>query len=161
MKKIVFYLTLVFLFTSCEKDLMFDEKIPNSISYDWPGYSNPKPVESLGRQAVSGWANVYDYAFRMSLDGSQVDPNPLDILSFAIPHVGPNGVTIYENVTNDATYTVNKIEGEWIYYTIRSEVGHTLKYNLAKKTGASSYVWFLRYGFTDDGINNIIPFVTY
>ncbi|PKM91372.1 hypothetical protein CVU82_02130 [Candidatus Falkowbacteria bacterium HGW-Falkowbacteria-1] len=160
MKKIIFFLTFALLLTSCEKEFVFDEKAPGDSTYDWPGYPVPRPVEELGRTAASGWSNVYDYTFRMHLDGSQSDPNPLTIETFAIPHVGPHGVTIYTNVTNDATYTISKIENGWIYYTIRSEAGNTLKYNLAKKTGTSSYTWFLRYGLTtDDGTTNMVTFV--
>ncbi|MFA7365183.1 MAG: hypothetical protein WCZ12_02375, partial [Patescibacteria group bacterium] len=78
-----------------------------------------------------------------------------------IPHVGPGGVLIYENVANDATYTIDRISGSYIYYTIRSEAGHTLKYNIAKKNGATN-VWFLRHGLSrDDGTNNMVTFVTY
>lgn len=166
MKKTAIIVTLIFaaLFSGCEKEdyyLLNEQTQNNNDGYVWPGGANPKPVEDLGRTAVSGWNNVYDYKFRIHLDGSQIDPVPLDINTFGIPHVGPGGVTIYTNVSNDATYTITEIKNGYIYYTIRSERGHTLKYNLAKRSG-SNWTWFLRYGLNhDDGQNNIISFLTY
>lgn len=162
MKKLVLLLIFAALFSGCEKEEWnyLSENDSTTNNYVWPGHASPRPVENLGRTAVSGWTNVYDYKFRMHLDGSQTDPNPLDINSFAIPHVGPGGVTIYTNVNNDATYTIDKIENGYIYYTIRSQSGNTLKYNLAKKVG-NTYSWFLRYGLTsDDGTSNIVTLVT-
>lgn len=163
MKKLFFLMILASIFTACQKeewDYPEGQSPDNPTNYNWPGYPAPKPVENLGRTTVSGWTNVYDYTFRMHLDGSQADPNPLDVNSFAMPHVGPGGVTIYTNASNDATYTITRIEGGYIYYTIRSQSGHTLKYNLAKRTG-SSWTWFLRYGLTvDNGTDNMITFTT-
>ncbi|MFA5644339.1 MAG: hypothetical protein WC928_02310 [Patescibacteria group bacterium] len=132
-----------------------------SETFNWQG-CNPRPIESLGKIKAEGWSNVFDYSFRISLDGSSVDPNPLSLSSFSIPHVGPNGITIYNNVDNDATYTINKIQNGWVYYTIRSESGHTLKYNISKMPGAIPGDWFLKHGLShDDGINNMISFTTY
>ncbi|HOZ53657.1 MAG TPA: hypothetical protein PK142_03200 [bacterium] len=134
-----------------------DGSDPDPVAYTWPG-CNPKPVEFLSKTEAPGWPNCYDYSFRLSLDGSQTDPNPLTLESFSIPHVGPGGITIYENVENDATYTITKVSGGYIYYTIRSERGHTLKYNISKRDGTRE-VWFLRYGLTvDDGVNNMVTF---
>ncbi|HNV12574.1 MAG TPA: hypothetical protein PK686_00915 [bacterium] len=161
-KMFALLLVLAALSSGCEKEewKYLEDDGNGTSSYTWPGYPAPKQVESLGRAAVSGFTNVYDYTFRMHLDGSQTDPNPLDISSFAIPHVGPGGVTIYTNVSNDATYTITKIENGYIHYTIRSQIGHTLKYNLAKRTG-STWTWFLRYGLTvDNGIDNMVTFTT-
>jgi len=163
MKKIAIMLIFAALFSGCEKDEFYlpDQENQNNADYVWPGSANPRPIEDLGRTAVTGWTNVYDYEFRVHLDGSQIDPVPLDIESFSIPHVGPEGTTIYENVDNDATYTISSIENSYIYYTIRSERGHTLKYNLARKSG-QSWIWFLRYGLTNDnGEDNMISFDTY
>ncbi|MDD3711036.1 MAG: hypothetical protein PHP37_00290 [Patescibacteria group bacterium] len=168
MKKLFFLFAVVALLGSCKE---FEMPAPNGASgetptgYIWPGHATPKPVEFLGKTQVS--SGVYDYAFRMHLDGSQVDPNPLTLSSFSIPHVGPtgcapsNGDVIYHNVDNDAQYYIDKIEGGWIYYRIRSTIGHTLKYNISKMPGAIPGWWFLKYGLLDDdGINNIITFVT-
>jgi hypothetical protein len=162
MKKIAILLIFAALL-GCEKDEFYlpDQYQDDIDGYVWPGVANPRPVEDLGRTAVSGWSNVYDYNFRIHLDGSQIDPVPLDIESFAIPHVGPEGTTIYENVNNDATYTISSIENGYIYYTIRSEEGHTLKYNLARRSG-QNWIWFLRHGLTNDnGQDNMISFQTY
>lgn len=177
MKKIIIFLaTLVAMtFTSCEKDSYQpkscascetgdDDGSQNNTDdgYKWPGYPIAHEPMFISRSQVSGYSNVYDYKFSIHLDGSQIDPKPSEgIETFAIPHVGPGGVLIYENVANDATYTINSINGSYIYYTIRSEAGHKLKYNIAKREGAS-YVWFLRYGLSeDDGTTNIVTFVTY
>lgn len=155
---------LLALGTSCQKyefnpdGTVQGEIINPETTYTWPG-CNPKPVEFLGKTEAPGWENCYDYSFRLSLDGSQIDPNPLTIESFSIPHVGPGGVTIYENVENDATYTITKVSGGYIYYTIRSERGHTLKYNISKRDGTRE-VWFLRHELTvDDGSSNMVTFV--
>lgn len=155
---------LLALGTSCQKYEFNPDGSSNvdpvnpGTTYTWPG-CNPKPVELLGKTEAPGWPNCYDYSFRLSLDGSQTDPNPLTIESFSIPHVGPGGITIYQNVENDATYTITKVSGGYIYYTIRSERGHTLKYNISKREGTKE-VWFLRYGLTvDDGSSNMVTFI--
>jgi hypothetical protein len=175
-KLIIFLLALVAMtFTSCEKD-SYEPKSCSTCqvgddssnddtgetAYEWPGYPIPHEPIFVSRNKVSGYSNVYDYKFSIHLDGSQIDPEPSEgVKSFAIPHVGPGGVLIYENVANDATYTINSINGSYIYYTIRSEAGHELKYNIAKREG-TSYIWFLRYGLSkDDGTTNVITFVTY
>lgn len=154
-------------FSACEKEEIYKtpswtsgQSTTTTGSYTWPGQARTTQPESLGKSAVSGWANVYDYKFRIHLDGSQVDPNPLILSEFGIPHVGPGGVLIYNNVANDATYIINKIEGGYVYYTIRSEAGHTLKYNLARKVGNNQWIWWLVIQ-VDDGINNIISFKAY
>ncbi len=127
-------------------------------NFNWTG-CHPRPVDTLGITQVGG--NVYDYRFRMHLSGSQIDPNPLVKSEFFIPHVGPGGVLIYNNVANDATYTIDKICSGWVYYTIRSEKGHELKYNISRKK-SGKHIWFLRYGLQyDDGVTNIITFKTY
>lgn len=125
--------------------------------FPWNGCDPQDPV-SLGRTAVYG--NVYDNHFKMWLGGSQCDPNPLALGTFAIPHVGPNGIVIYNNVANDATYTITGISADgWVYYTIRSESGHTLKYNIAKNKNGT-WIWFLKKGLPyDDGVNNIITVI--
>lgn len=168
MKKILFFFAVVALLGSCKE---FEMPAPSGNSgetptgsYTWTG-CNPKPVELLGKSQVA--SGSYDYSFRMHLDGSQVDPNPLTLSSFSIPHVGPtgcapnNGDVIYHNVPNDAQYYLDKIENGWIYYRIRSAPGHALKYNISKMPGAIPGRWFLRHGLVyDDGVNNIITFVT-
>lgn len=126
--------------------------------FKWNGCQPQTPI-FLGRQIVSGYTNVYDNFFKIYLGGSLVDPNPLYISSFSIPHVGPGGQTIYVNVINDATYTITAIDNTYLYYTIRCIEGSTLKYNIAKFY-AGEWRWFLRYdqGYQlnyDDGINNI------
>lgn len=167
MKKLFFFFALAIVLTSCEKEWAFMESegkgegSTTGTNYIWPGHPNPKPLEFLGKaNAGGGLVNVFDYSFRIHLDGSCVDPNPLEISRFAIPHVGPGGITIYSNVQNDATYTVKKIENGYLYYTIRSQQGHELKYNIAVKDG-DRYTWFLTYELRntgDDGKNNIITF---
>jgi hypothetical protein len=168
MKKLFFLFAVVALLGSCKE---FEMPGPNNTpgetptgQYSWPG-CNPRPVEFLGRSQVA--SGSYDYSFRMHLDGSQVDPNPLTLSSFSIPHVGPkgcapsNGDVIYYNVANDAQYYLDKIENGWIYYRIRSAPGHTLKYNISKMPGPIPGNWFLRHGLAyDDGVNNIIIFTT-
>ncbi len=167
MKKIFFLTTLIMtilMIISCKEIEIPVPECPEDndkspVTYYWPGYAIPKPVEFQGKTQVS--SGVYDYAFRMHLNGSQVDPNPLTLISFSIPHVGPNGDVIYRNVPNDAQYTITSIEGEWVYYTIRSAPGHILRYNISKMTGPIPGNWFLKHGLPyDDGINNIITFAT-
>ncbi len=161
--------SLLLIFGSCQK--REDEFRPSNdptnpgynnnynYTYSWPGCF-PKAPEFLGKNEAPGWPNVFDYKFRLSLDGSQVDPNPLDVNRFSIPHVGPNGVLIYNNVENDATYTITGISNGFVYYTIRSEKGHELKYNISIDYNGKE-VWFLRYGLTkDDGETNVITFFT-
>jgi hypothetical protein len=131
----------------------------NGVPYfNWVGCQPQTPI-FLGRTLVSGYTNVYDNFFKIYLGGSLVDPNPLYISSFSIPHVGPGGQTIYVNVINDATYTITSIDNTYLYYTIRCTEGSTLKYNIAKFFNGD-WRWFLRYdeGYKlnyDDGINNI------
>jgi hypothetical protein len=165
MKNLIIVLIMLSLgLVSCKK---WETEVPRSPSdsdnteeFNWTG-CDPMPVEELEKIPVEGWNNVYDYKFRMHLNGSQIDPNPLIKEEFSIPHVGPGGKLIYSNVANDATYTIDKIYAGWVYYTIRSEKGHKLKYNIARKEG-NEYIWFLKYGLNhDDGINNIITFETY
>lgn len=170
MRKLVIFSFLVFALISCEKNeqdwgktaVPIDENNKGGVEYVWPGYPAPKQVELLSRTAAPGWPGVYDYKFRIHLDGSQVDPYPLNLQTFAIPHVGPGGALIYDNVENDATYTINQISSPWIHYTIRARgTGDTLKYNLAKIEGERR-IWFLRHGLTrDDGNTNMIIFVTH
>ncbi len=165
-------IAVVALLSSCKKYDMATPNIPrnpgngggdNNYSYVWTG-CKPSPVQEIGKTPVGTSVNgiaIFDYQFRMSLDGSQIDPNPLRLERFEIPHVGPGGVTIYENVANDATYTITKISDGYIYYTIRSEIGHTLKYNISVLNG-SQRIWFLCYGLAnDDNVNNIITFVSH
>lgn len=168
MKKIaLFIVILAIALSACQKfeitgpppsDQVYKPEQPNQPNgYTWNG-CNPRPVEELGKIPVSGYNNVFDYSFRIHLDGSQINPNSGQ---FSIPHVGPGGILIYNNVANDATYTITQISGGWIYYKIRSEAGHTLKYNIAV-WGNNQWVWFLVYSLPyDDGVNNIITFFTY
>lgn len=170
MKKLVILCFFAAILVSCDKnDPLFCEGLqpqnpqpPIQNNYVWPGFPIPRAVEFLSRVAVPGQNNIFDYSFRMHLDGSQIDPNPLTISSFAIPHVGPNGVVFYNNIANNATYTITSINAPWIYYTIRARgSGDVLKYNIAKRQGPD-YIWFLRHGLSvDDGRTNIITFTTH
>lgn len=157
-KNFLFLFSILFLFflVSCEKE----NSSPDGVNelYKWSGV-NPKPISYLGKESTS-IANVYDYYFKVHLDGSQINPAPFDLSTFGIPHVGPGGSTIYDNVENDATYTITKIEGAYLYYTIRSQVGNNLKYNLAKWNG-TKWIWFLCHGLSnDDNNSNMIIFTT-
>lgn len=123
-------------------------------TFNWIG-CNPEAPIALGRSLVVGYNNVYDNYFKIYLGGSLVDPNPLYMATFSIPHVGPGGQMLYVNVANDATYTITAISGGYVFYTIRCIEGSVLKYNIAKYDG-TKWCWFLRYGLPyDDGINNI------
>jgi len=147
-----------FEITAPDNQIYYPAQPGQQSNYVWNG-CNPQPEEFLGKTPVSGYSNVFDYSFRIHLSGSQINPISNQ---FSIPHVGPGGILIYYNVANDATYTITQISGGWVYYTIRSESGHTLKYNIAVwDSSQGKWIWFLRYGLPyDDGVNNMIIFYT-
>ena len=177
MKKLLVLLTVTLFLWSCE-----EVTVPQPISsgpttdyyhqgqgqsgedvpyFNWTSCNPQEPVY-LGKNEVGN--GVYDYLFKVYLGGSLVDPNPLYMSTFSIPHVGPGGRLIYDNVANDATYTITGIDNQYLYYTIRSIKGSVLKYNIAKYYNGA-WRWFLRrdsgYSLSyDDGVNNIYSFKT-
>lgn len=158
------FLTLAL--SGCEKDYDFEKSSPNpDPNGDYNYVYNPKPMEYLGSAYVSGLTrtDVWDYRFKISLGNSKVNPNGLTI---KVPHVGPGGTTIYDNVSNDAYYTVTVTYSDgYAYLTIRTATmvttGCKLKFNLS----AGNNTWFLASGSyvqnptldhaTDDGANNL------
>lgn len=127
--------------------------------FAWTAGMTQRPLDTIGRQLVTG--NVYNYNFRMYLGNSQCNPNPLYLYSFGIPHVNSQGQTVYPNSSNEAQYNITSISGGWVYFTIRCEAGHLLKFNVAKFYNGQ-WIWFLRYGlYPDDNENNIYSFYTY
>ncbi|MEI7451916.1 MAG: hypothetical protein WCK37_01785 [Candidatus Falkowbacteria bacterium] len=122
-------------------------------------------VSSLGTKSSRGYPSV-KATFTVSLANSKVDPRNGTL---NIPHVGPGGVTIYSNVANDATYTIEKIDkaNGTITVSIATDVppsGYTdLLFNFNVDNGDGKLHWFQAYGtyakcknsLTDDGSTNI------
>ena len=180
MKKItIFLIPLILAFGACQKiefnpdgSVRGDNNNPGynnpGSSYFWPGCRPEAPV-LISRTEAPGWPGVFDYQFKLSLNGSQIDPHPLILGEFSIPHVKNGGGIIYHNVANEATYTLNKIEGGFIFYTIRSEAkneygkNHTLKYNISRSYECEGgQCWFLVHELVrDNGKDNMIIFTTY
>lgn len=97
--------------------------------------------------------------YKISLNACTVNPSWASISSFKIPHVGPGGVVIYENVANDATYTLLGFQNGYVYYSIVSKKGQQLKYNISYMINPIPGLWFLVIPI-DDGITNIITLMT-
>jgi hypothetical protein len=172
MKKLIFLIIMVSLCCSCnnEKEMVLrNGKVveeENNSTYTWSG-CKPKPLNfEKSEYGVDPTTHIayYWYYFHISLDNSQADASNVTISDVYIPHVGPNGKIIYNNVGNDATYEVIKIENGVCYFKIKTadvvSTGCPLKFNLALLV-SGNYVWFSANGaYTqnvgiDDGVNNI------
>ncbi len=184
MKKITFIfaaLALLTILSSCSKEPKMiirdgqavedDGNNNNNDGYTW--YScQPKPINFDKSEFVSGSGNdaIYWYYFHVSLDNSQANANGVTSASIYFPHVGPGGNTIYNNVSNDATYEVTSIKNGCVYFRIKTanvvSTGCPLKFNLALAPTPSNYVWFSANGsYTqnvgiDDGNHNYY-FITF
>ena len=178
MKKILFILALfsAFCMLSCQKTEMVypktvdqnnnDDDDDDDSGYVWTGQ---KPAaltvyKTSRHNSGSGNTGNYTYYHKIPLDNSPQNPTGQ---SLAVPHVGPGGVTIYSNVANDATYTIEKIENGHIYLAVTTDNvvtnGCVLEFNISIGDGSGS-TWFLAYGqyskkgtsYTyDDGQNNV------
>ncbi len=178
MKNIIFFSLLVLFaasFESCSKEpkmiVRHDGQIVPPDGYTWTT-CQPKPLVFEKGEFVSGSGNdaIYWYYFHVSLDNSQANANGIVSSDVFFPHVGPNGVTIYSNVANDATYELLSITNGYVYFRIKTAnvtaTGCPLKFNLALATTPANYVWFSANGtYTqnvgiDDGVRNYY-FITF
>ena len=179
MKKIVFLAAIiVFVFSSCSKEPKMvikngvatetsddDSNNSGSDGYTWT-HCDPSAIIFEKSEFDGGAGNDarYWYYFRVSLNNSQANPNSATSASILIPHVGPQSTTIYDNVSNDATYEVLKIEKGYVFFRILTanvtSTGCPLKFNLALKTGSTN-AWFSANGYytqnvgIDDGTHNV------
>lgn len=97
--------------------------------------------------------------YKLNLNACTSNPSFTVIGDYKIPHVGPGGIVIYENVANDATYTILGFGGGHIYILILSETGHELKWNISLIVNGLPGLWFLVIP-VDDGTNNINTILT-
>ncbi len=127
-------------------------------------------VSSLGVTSPRGYPSV-KVTFKVSLANAKVDPRYKNI---TIPHVGPGGTTIYENVANDATYKVENIDKANGIATISistdvpTNTGYVeLVFNLNVDDPNGDHInWFQAYGNfakckfnnSDDGSTNSLGF---
>lgn len=168
MRRRILFLAIAFLATlliGCEKDYELYSKSGPDDNDDDTWVFSPKAAEFTGSTKVNGLprTDVWDYRFRISKNNSRIDPAGLVIRA---PHVGPSGTTIYDNVTNDATYTISVGTDGYIYLTVRTAdmtaSGCKLKFNLSAGT---NNIWFQASGpyvqnptldhSYDDGVNNL------
>jgi|GEM_PF-1295852 len=168
------------IFTSCGKEPKMVVRHDGTISgnnnnnggYTWTACS-PKPLAFDESEFVEGGGvnAVYQYYFHVSLDNSQANANGITSADVFFPHVGPGGVTIFGNVSNDATYELLKIENGFLYFRIKTANvvagGCPLKFNVALDGAtAGTYVWFSANGSMtqnvgiDDGVHNYY-FITF
>lgn len=137
----------------------------NSNNYVWTA-CKPTPLSFDRSEFVSGSGvnAIYQYYFHVSLDNSQANATGANSGSIYFPHVGASKTTIYENVSNDATYEVVKIENGIVYFRVKTanvaSSGCPLKFNLSLLV-SGAHIFFSANGqFTqnssiDDGSNNM------
>jgi len=141
-----------------------DNNDNNSNNYVWTS-CQPTPATFDKSEFVSGSGinAIYWYYFHVSLNNSQANASGVTSSNIYFPHVGPGGVTIYNNVANDATYEVVNMADGIVYFRVKTAnvatTGCPLKFNLAL-SASGNYVWFSANGYLtpnvgiDDGNNN-------
>lgn len=154
---------LTIAFTSCKKEV-FNDKNGNGTS-DWVyDFSERGPLQYKGSDKVSGYSDVYDYYFEISMNNAQMNPGSLPIVCARVKKGG--GIS-YTNLINEATYTVDVDRDEGVVrLTIRTSSDNDLKFNLAVDDGTTNKNWFLAMGpyredgdddddVVDNGVNNM------
>ena len=174
MKKLILLIAVLLAISACKKEsVTIDKRSGSSNSntntdgvYTWPGFCIPANLTFIGSTPVTeNGISEWIYTFSISLNTSQV--NPVGKVLY-IPHVGPSGTTIYDNVANDATYTIVSVVNGLLTFSVKTadvtSAGCKLKFNLSVDRDANAR-FFLAHGSyvqnptlnhnTDDYINNI------
>ncbi len=174
-----FFLTIVvaLLFASCEKEVIVrpgnngDPGDPNNNGTGYSWIYSPAPATEAAPATFNGGSGStanYTYYVRVPLNNFKINPYSGGVLSqLYVPHVGPGSTTIYNNVNNDATYTIYKVEAGYAYVSIVTNnvtaTGCILEWNISVGDGSNPN-WavangdFAKLGPTysyDDGINNV------